>query len=224
MFNVLIAEDDKNLLKLINDVLKNNGYTVHCARNGNEALDIMDKVQIDLLITDVMMPDLDGYILTETLRECNYNLPVLMITAKDSFKDKEKGFLVGTDDYMVKPLDLGELLLRVTALLRRSKIASEQRLTIGNVTLDYNKLSIEYDNKINTLPPKEFYLLYKLLSYPEVIFTRMQLMDEIWGLETEVDERTVDVHIKRLRERLSIVNDFEIMTVRGLGYKAVKKQ
>lgn len=222
MFNILIAEDDKNLLKLINDVLKNNGYNPLAARNGKEALDIMDKIQVDLLITDIMMPDMDGYALTKTLRECSYNLPVLMITAKDSFKDKEKGFMAGTDDYMVKPLDLNELILRVGALLRRSRIANDKMMTVGKVKLDYNKLSVEYDNKTETLPPKEFYLLYKLLSYPDIIFTRMQLMDEIWGLDSEADERTVDVHIKRLRERFASIKDFEIITVRGLGYKAVK--
>jgi len=222
MFNILIAEDDKNLLKLINEVLKNNGYNPYGARNGKEALEIMDKVQIDLLITDIMMPDMDGYTLTKTLRESSYNLPVLMITAKDSFKDKEKGFMVGTDDYMVKPIDLNELILRVTALLRRSRIVSDKMMTVGSVTLDYNKLSVEYNGIAETLPPKEFYLLYKLLSYPDMIFTRMQLMDEIWGLDAEADERTVDVHIKRLRERFADIKDFEIITVRGLGYKAVK--
>lgn len=224
MFNILIAEDDKNLLRLINDVLKNNGYNPYSAKNGKEALEIMEKVQIDLLVTDIMMPDTDGYTLTQTLRDCNYNMPVLMITAKDSFKDKEKGFMVGTDDYMVKPLDLNELILRVGALLRRSRIVNDRMMTIGNIKLDYNKLTVEYNNTVEMLPPKEFYLLYKLLSYPDVIFTRMQLMDEIWGLDSEADERTVDVHIKRLRERFAKVTDFEIVTVRGLGYKAVKSE
>jgi len=223
MFNILVAEDDISLNMLVSSVLEQNGYKSYRAYNGQEALEIMDKVHIDLLITDIMMPEIDGYELTKSLRESSFNLPVFMMTAKDTFKDKEKGFLVGTDDYMVKPIDLNEMILRVGALLRRSQIVNEQKLTLGNLELDYNKLSATFNGKTSTLPPKEFYLLYKLLSYPEIIFTRLQLMDEIWGLDSEADDRTVDVHIKRLRERFETCKEFEIITVRGLGYKAERK-
>lgn len=222
MFNVLVVEDDKNLRKLIVTALKQNGYNVFAAENGNQALDMMEHEHIDILITDIMMPDLDGYELTEALRACNYTLPVLMVTARETYQDKQKGFLVGTDDYMVKPIDLNEMVLRVGALLRRSKIVNEHKLSVGSVTLDYDAVSIKMGKETITLPPKEFYLLFKLLSYPNVIFTRMQLMDEIWGMDSEADDRTVDVHIKRLRERLRDCKEFEIVTVRGLGYKVIK--
>jgi len=223
MFNILVAEDDKSLNKLISNVLTQNGYNTYPVFNGMQALEVMDSAHIDMLITDIMMNEMDGYELTDTLRAGNSAMPVLMITAKDSFKDKKQGFLVGTDDYMVKPIDLNEMLLRVGALLRRSKIVNEQKLNVGNVELDYQKLSVTENDKFFTLPPKEFYLLYKLLSYTDVIFTRLQLMDEIWGMDSEADDRTVDVHIKRLRERFDSNDNFEIVTVRGLGYKAVKK-
>ena len=171
-----------------------------------------------------MMPGVDGYELTQQLREANYELPILVVTAKESFEDKQRGFLLGVDDYMVKPINIDELVLRVGALLRRSKIAHEHRLTVGDVTLDYSALSVTQGGVSETLPKKEFYLLFMLLSYPDVIFTRRQLMDEIWGMENDVDERTVDVHIRRIRERFEHCEAFEIVTVRGLGYKAVKKQ
>jgi DNA-binding response OmpR family regulator len=166
---------------------------------------------------------MDGYELTESLRSADYNLPVLMVTAKSSFADKQKGFLVGTDDYMVKPIDVNEMLLRVKALLRRSKIVSERKLEIGRVIINYDSFSITRENDKQTLPQKEFFLLYKLLSYPDIIFTRLQLMDEIWGMDSESDDRTVDVHIKRLRERFNNYPEFEIITVRGVGYKGVTK-
>ena len=220
MVNVLVVEDDKNLRKLISTILKQNGYVAFEAENGRIALNIMEHEHIDLLITDIMMPDMDGYELTETIRSANNLLPVLMITAKETFHDKQRGFLAGTDDYMVKPIDLNEMILRVKALLRRSKIASERKLTIGNIVLDYDSLSVTMEGEIYTLPPKEFYLLFKLLSYPNVVFTRLQLMDEIWGMDAEADERTVDVHIKRLREKFENCSEFKIVTVRGLGYKA----
>lgn len=220
MINILVVEDDKNLQKLMVAVLKQYGYNVLNAKDGVEALEILDKSHVDLIITDIMMPNMDGYNLTNALRESNYNLPILMITAKETLEDKRKGFLVGTDDYMVKPFDMDEMILRVKALLRRSKIANEQRLTIGDVELDYNALTVNKDDDSILLPKKEFYLLFKLLSYPKHIFTRQQLMDEIWGIESETDERTVDVHIKRLREKFAHFNEFEIITVRGLGYKA----
>ncbi|QUH25742.1 response regulator transcription factor [Serpentinicella alkaliphila] len=223
MVNILVVEDDKNLQKLMTAVLKQSGYNVIVARDGEEALDEMSTSHVDLLISDIMMPTMDGYTLIDTLRKANYTLPILMVTAKETFDDKRKGFLVGTDDYMVKPIDMDEMLLRVAALLRRSRIINENKLKIGDVELDNNTLTISRNNEIILLPKKEFYLLFKLLSYPKQIFTRQQLMDEIWGMDTEADERTVDVHIKRLREKLASFTEFEIITVRGLGYKVEKR-
>ncbi|HBA03071.1 MAG TPA: DNA-binding response regulator [Clostridium sp.] len=223
MFNILVVEDDKNLRKLISATLKQNGYNSLMAENGEIALDIMDKEHIDLVISDIMMPKLDGYNLVKDLRDSGYNMPILMVTAKEMFEDKRKGFNVGADDYMVKPIDINEMILRVGALLRRAKISNEHRLSIGDIILDYDSISVSQHGDSATLPKKEFYLLFKLLSYPNVIFTRRQLLDEIWGMDNEVDERTVDVHIKRLRERYDSCTEFEIVTVRGLGYKAVKK-
>ncbi|MEN1758928.1 response regulator transcription factor [Anoxynatronum sibiricum] len=222
MFTILVAEDDKNLQKLMAAVLKQNGYEVLCARDGREALDLLDTHHVDLIISDIMMPEMNGYELTSSLRRADYQLPILMVTAKDTLDDKKKGFSSGTDDYMVKPIDMDEMMLRVAALLRRSRIMNEHRLTIGAVTLEYDTLTVTRENESETLPKKEFYLLFKLLSYPRQIFTRQQLMDEIWGLDAESDERTVDVHIKRLRERFSHFPEFELVTVRGLGYKAEK--
>ncbi len=223
MFNILITEDDKNLQRLMEAVLKRDGYQVLKAEDGEEALRILDKEHVDLLITDIMMPRLDGYRLTDALRGAKYDLPILMITAKESMGDKKKGFTLGADDYMVKPVDMDEMMLRVKALLRRSKIQSERKLNYGSIGLDWDRLALEENGKITELPKKEFHLLFKLLSYPGKIFTRQQLMDEIWGLEAESDERTIDVHIKRLRSRIENIKEFEILTVRGLGYKAEKK-
>lgn len=223
MFNILIVEDDKNLRRLIGTVLKQNGFNVLSANDGEQALDILDSTKADLIICDIMMPNMDGYELTRSLREANYNMPILMITAKDTMEDKRKGFVSGTDDYMVKPINIDEMLLRINALLRRSKITTEHRIEVGEVILDYDTLSIQSAAETIILPKKEFMLLFKLMSYPKKIFTRQQLMDEIWGLDSETDERTVDVHIKRLREKLAAIEEFEIVTVRGLGYKAEKK-
>jgi two-component system OmpR family response regulator len=223
VFNILIAEDDKNLRKLISATLKQNGYNSFVAEDGEKALTIIDNEHIDLVISDIMMPNIDGYDLTESLRESGYNMPILMVTAKETFDDKKKGFIVGADDYMVKPIDIDEMILRIGALLRRSKISNEHRVHIGDIVLDYDEISVSINGEKTTLPKKEFYLLFKLLSYPEVIFTRRQLLDEIWGMDNDVDERTVDVHIKRLREKYYDLAEFEIVTVRGLGYKAVKK-
>lgn len=219
MVTILVVEDDRNLLKLMETVLKNSGYNVLGGKNGIEALDIIDKKHIDLMISDIMMPDMDGYTLVESLRQSNYNLPILLVTAKEALEDKRIGFNLGIDDYMVKPIDMDEMILRVEALLRRSKIINENRLTVGQVVLDYNTLTINKKEEFLELAKKEFEILFKLLSYPKQIFTRQQLMDEIWGLETETDERTVDVHIKRLRDKLIDFTEFEIITVRGLGYK-----
>ena len=223
MLNILVVEDDKNLRKLMTAVLLKNNYNVLTAEDGIKALDIMESSHVDLLISDIMMPNMDGYELTGLIRDANYTLPILMITAKETLDDKKKGFSVGTDDYMVKPIDMDEMILRVAALLRRSRIMNENRLEINGVVLDYNALTVTRNGESILLPKKEFYLLFKLLSYPKQIFTRSQLMDEIWGMDSEADERTVDVHIKRLREKFADFPEFDIVTVRGLGYKAEKK-
>ncbi|HWR61865.1 MAG TPA: response regulator transcription factor [Clostridia bacterium] len=220
MFNILVAEDDKNLRKLMSAVLKQNGYNVLNASDGAEALDIMNEAHVDLVISDIMMPNMDGYTFTSELRQSDNTLPVLMVTAKETLEDKRKGFSAGTDDYMVKPIDMDEMLLRVAALLRRSRLINERRLLIGDIELDYDALTVSRKDNSVLLPKKEFYLLFKLLSYPKHIFTRQQLMDEIWGMDAEADERTVDVHIKRLREKFIDFPEFEIVTIRGLGYKA----
>ncbi len=223
MFNILVVEDDRNQRKLIEAALTRSGYNVFTAEDGDQALTVMDAEQVDLVITDIMMPNTDGFELTEAIRGAKMNMPILVVTAREGFPDKARGFELGVDDYMVKPIDIGELVLRVKALLRRAQIATEHKLVIGDVTLDYNALSVTRGGQSETLPKKEFYLLFMLLSYPDVIFTRRQLIDEIWGMETDVDERTVDVHIRRLRERYESWEEFEIMTVRGLGYKAVRR-
>lgn len=221
MFNIMIVEDDANQRKLMQTVLEQYGYSVILASDGIDALEQMDKKHVDLIILDIMMPRMDGFEMTETLRQSGCNLPILMVTAKQSPVDKRKGFIIGTDDYMVKPIDEEEMVLRVGALLRRSKIVSERKLTVGNTTLRYDSLTVDASDGTSELPQKEFLLLFKLLSYPGKIFTRRQLMDEIWDMESESDERTVDVHISRLRDRYRDNPDFEIITVRGLGYKAV---
>jgi DNA-binding response OmpR family regulator len=223
MFNILVVEDDAKLNRLFCAVLARNDYIVFPAENGKEALDLLDQEYIDLIISDVMMPDMDGYELTRALRDAEYNLPILMITAKDRFEDKQKGFLIGIDDYMVKPIDVNEMVLRVGALLRRAKIVSDRKIEFGTTLLDYDSLVVICDGEETLLPQKEFSLIYKLLSTPNKIFTRQQLMDEIWGMNSETDERTVDVHINRLRDRFKKCTDFQIITVRGLGYKVVKR-
>ena len=224
MFNILVVDDDKNTRMLLKAVLDNAGYKSICASNGYEALDAMDKNHIDLVVLDIMMPKMDGYEFTKTLRESQNNLPILMVSAKQSPQDKHRGFIVGTDDYMTKPIDEEEMLLRIKALLRRAKIASEHKIVIGDVTLDYDSLTVTKGEEIQELPQKEFLLLYKLLSYPNKIFTRIQLMDEIWGAECETGWETVTVHIGRLRKRFEGWEEFSIESVRGLGYKAVKKK
>lgn len=219
MVNILLVEDDKNLRKMMEVFLKQKQYNVYISENGQEALDILEYSHIDLIICDIMMPKMDGYTLVKEVRSINEYIPILMVTAKESKEDKIKGFQLGTDDYMVKPIDLDEMLMRIEALLRRSKISNGNKLEVGQVVLDYNTLTVTREEEVITLPKKEFYLLFKLLSYPKQIFTRMQLMDDIWGMEVESDERTVDVHIKRLREKFSNFEEFSIVTVRGLGYK-----
>ena len=221
MFNIMIVEDDNNTRKLMCTVLEHYGYSTFPAIDGVDGLDILDKKHIDLIILDIMMPRMDGFEFTETLRQSGCNIPILMISAKQSPIDKRKGFIIGTDDYMTKPFDEEEMVLRVGALLRRSKIANEKKLSVGSTSLIYDSFSVNIDGAITELPQKEFLLLFKLLSYPNKIFTRRQLMDEIWDMDSESDERTVDVHISRLRDRYRDNPDFEIITVRGLGYKAV---
>lgn len=222
MFNVLVVEDDSKLRQLFCTVLTKNGYHALSAANGEDALAVLDKEYIDLIICDIMMPKMDGFELTQTLRDNNQQLPILMVTAKEHFADKQKGFLVGIDDYMVKPINVNEMILRVGALLRRAKIISERKIEWGTTVLDYDTLTVIQGQESILLPQKEFYLLYKMISYPNKIFTKQQLMDEIWGMDSESDEHTVVVHINRLRERFRESTDFEIVTVRGLGYKAVK--
>ena len=222
MFRILVVEDNKSLLRLMKTRLEQAGYKVLQAQNGQEALEILEDQQVDLMISDIMMPLMDGFELIESLREANFNLPILMVTAKEGFEDKEKGFRLGTDDYMVKPINMNEMILRVAALLRRAKITNEHKLVIGEIVLDYDNLSINGPDIQIELPKKEFLLLFKLLSYPKRIFTRQQLMSEIWGLDTEIDERTVDSHIKKLRKKFEDRPEFKIITIRGLGYKAEK--
>lgn len=221
MFHILVVEDNRHTARLMKVVLSHAGFEVFNAGNGIEALDVIDQQHIDLIVLDVMMPQMDGYEFTEVLRNAGNNTPILMVTAKDLPEEKCKGFRVGTDDYMVKPVNEEEMLLRIKALLRRSQIANDRKLYIGKVSLDYDSLSVTRDGISQTLPQKEFYLLYKLLSYPDKIFTRLQLMDEIWGMNTNTVDTTVNVHINRLRKRFENYPEFEIIAVRGIGYKAV---
>lgn len=222
MFQILVAEDDKNTRRLMEAVLKEHGYHPILACDGLEALKLLDTHHVDLVILDIMMPGMDGYELTRQLRATDYTLPILMVTAKQLPEDKRKGFIVGTDDYMTKPVDEEEMILRIRALLRRAQIVNERRITIADVCLDYDSLTVSRGDESQTLPRKEFYLLYKLLSYPGKIFTRIQLMDEIWGMESQSDDNTINVHINRLRKRFEDYPEFTIETIRGLGYKAVK--
>lgn len=222
MLKILIAEDDRELRQLFSHVLTKNGYVVKGVSNGKEALDAMDNDYFDLVITDIMMPVLDGYELVRQLRDTGNITPVLMITAKDAFDDMNQGFVSGTDDYMVKPVNVNEMLLRVKALLRRAQMINDRRQVVGNTVMELDSLTVTTDTESMVLPQKEFMLLYKMLSYPGKIFTRYQLMDEIWGYDNESDTHTVDVHIGRLRERFRNNTDFKIVTMRGVGYKVVK--
>lgn len=223
MFHILVVEDNRHTRILLQAILENANYTVFTAPNGEEALEVLNKEHIDLVVLDIMMPVMDGYEFTKTLRQNDNNMPILMVSAKQEPSDKHKGFLVGTDDYITKPIDEEEMLLRIKALLRRAKIVSEQKIVIGDVTLDYNAMTVSRPGEVQELPQKEFLLLYKLLSYPGQIFTRIQLMDEIWGMDSDSGWETVTVHIGRLRKRFEGWKEFEIESVRGLGYKAVKR-
>ena len=223
MFNILVVDDDKNTRFLLKEVFESEHFTVTTAANGAVALSAMDKQKFDLAVVDVMMPVTDGYEFTEQLRSFEKDLPVLMISAKQLPEDRKKGFLSGIDDYMTKPIDNEELILHVRALLRRAKITSERRIVIGNAVLNYDSFTVSKNGETVELPQKEFLLLYKLLSFPDKIFTKIQLMDEIWGYETDSGEETLTVHIGRLRKRFEGWEEFEIKSIRGLGYKAVKK-
>lgn len=222
MFNILVADDDKNIRRLIQAVLETDNYTVFTATNGLEALNVLGSKHIDLIILDIMMPEMDGYSFTQYIRDQKINIPILMVSAKHEPSDKHKGFIVGTDDYITKPIDQEEMLLRVKALLRRTQISIERKITIGNVVLNYDSFSVKNQTEEQVLPQKEFLLLYKLLSYPGKIFTRIQLMEEIWGIDSETNWETLTVHIARLRKRFENYPEFSIESVRGLGYKAVK--
>ena len=223
MFHILVADDDKNTRRFLQAVLEEANYTVSTARDGIQALEINRYTYSDLVVLDIMMPGMDGYEFTQTLRDVQNNIPILMLSAKQLAADRKKGFLVGTDDYMTKPVDEEEMLLRIKALLRRAKIVSEQKIVIGEVVLDYSSMTVSGHGQTIELPQKEFQLLYKLLSYPGQIFTRIQLMDEIWGVDSDTGWETVTVHVGRLRKRFEGWPEFEIVSVRGLGYKAVKK-
>lgn len=223
MFRILIVEDDAELRQLFQHVLTRNGYEVSGVSDGRKALDALSADYYDLIISDIMMPVMDGYELVRSMRESNINIPVMMITAKDAFDDMRRGFLSGTDDYMVKPINVNEMVLRVGALLRRAQMLSERRQVIGGTTLECDSLTVIRDGRSTVLPQKEFMLLYKMASYPGKIFTRQQLMDEIWGYDSETDSHTVDVHIGRLRDRFRDNTDFRIVTMRGVGYKVVKQ-
>lgn len=223
MFNILVVEDEKKLRVLMQKKLEKNNYNFFGAEDGIQALKVMEDNQIDLIISDIMMPNMDGYELIQELRNVKNEIPIMLITIKDTLDDKKQGFLLGADDYMTKPVDLDEMILRVSVLLRRSKIINQKRIHIGDVLINYETLSVEKENRKITLKPKEFYILFKLLSYPNKIYTRQDLMEEFWGADSESDPRTVDVHIKRIREKLQDINEFEIETIRGLGYKGVIK-
>lgn len=224
MFNILVVEDNLDLRELFVTTINNAGYRAFGATDGLDALNLMDNTHIDLIVADIMMPKMSGYELTKELRSLGNSIPILMVTAKDDYDSLQKGFSFGADDYMIKPVNVNELLLRMQALLRRARINSEKKIVIGSTIIDYESMTVKYNDDDIVLPLKEFNLLFKLLSFPGKIFTRQQLMDEIWGMDSETDDRTINTHINRLRERFSNNQDFEIVTIRGLGYKAVKKQ
>lgn len=224
MITVLVAEDDRNIRTLMTSLLNQEGYHTIEVDNGMDALSVLEEQAIDLLIVDIMMPKLDGYQVVTEIRKDNLQLPIIMVTAKETAEDKKAGFLTGVDDYLVKPIDFDEFLLRIKALLRRARINLEGRLTIGETVLDVNSLSVAHGKEYIELPKKEFLLLYKLLSFQNKIFTREQLLNDIWGIDSLTDERTVDVHIKRLRKKFPDSGDFSIITIRGLGYKGVANE
>lgn len=223
MVRMLVVEDDVDTNAYFCAVLRAEGYEADAVFDGEAALAALDACRYDVLVVDVMMPRMDGYELTDTLRTCGYDLPILMVTAREDPRDIRRGFLVGTDDYLVKPVDPEEMVLRCKALMRRARIVSDRRIVMGDVVCDYDALSVTRAGQPPvTLPPKEFYLLYKLLAYPGQVFTRLQLMDEVWGLDSDSDFATVNVHVNRLRTRFEGWPEFQIQTVRGIGYRAVR--
>ncbi len=222
MLRILVVDDDQSTRLYMQALLEADGYLVSTAGNGREALSVMDREHIALVVLDVMMPEMDGYEFTRELRAFDEALPILMVSAKQLPADKHRAFTVGTDDYMTKPVDEEELLLRIKALLRRARIVLDRRIEIGDVTLDCDSMTVSRRGEMQELPQKEFQLLFKLLSYPGKIFTRIQLMDEIWGADSETGWETVTVHVGRLRRRFEGWDEFSIESVRGLGYKAVK--
>jgi len=223
MFHILVVDDDKNIRFVMTELLEANGYIAFSAKDAKEALGILEREHIDLAVIDIMMPGSDGYELTREIRDFNQDFPILMVSAKQLPDDRKKGFLAGIDDFMSKPIDPDEFMLHIKALLRRFKIVNEKKIVIGDVVLDYDSYTVSGHGEVQELPQKEFQILYKLLSYPGKIFTRIQLMDEFWGLECETAPETVTVHIGRIRKRFEGWEEFEIENIRGLGYKAVKK-
>ena len=223
MINILIIDDDKNTRFLLYEVLKMNNFNVFQANNGLQGLDVLEREKVDLVIVDIMMPEMDGYEFTKELRSYNPTLPILMISAKQLPLDRKKGFMAGIDDYMSKPIDHEELVLHINALLRRANVISNNQIVIGEVVIDQDSFTVTKGDEVIELPQKEFQLLFKLLSSPNKIFTRLQIMDEIWGIDSETGWETVTVHIGRLRKRFECWEEFQIENIRGLGYKAVKK-
>ena len=223
MINILIIDDDKNTRFLLYEVLKMNNFNVFQANNGLQGLDMLEREKVDLVIVDIMMPEMDGYEFTKELRSYNPTLPILMISAKQLPLDRKKGFMAGIDDYMSKPIDHEELVLHINALLRRANVISNNQIVIGEVVIDQDSFTVTKGEEVIELPQKEFQLLFKLLSSPNKIFTRLQIMDEIWGIDSETGWETVTVHIGRLRKRFEGWEEFQIENIRGLGYKAVKK-
>ena len=223
MFQILVVEDDFDLNKTVCSFLNQNGYEATGCLNANDAYDAMYEKVFDLIVSDIMMPQIDGFEFVKTVRSLNEDIPILFMTARDDFASKQRGYRVGIDDYMVKPIDLDELFLRIGALLRRSKIASSRKLEIGDFVMDADEHTAYLKDEEIALTAREFSLLYKLLSYPKKTFTRTQLMDEFWDADTASGPRTVDVYMTKLRAKLADCESFEIVTVHGLGYKAVLK-
>lgn len=223
MVHILVVEDDTNLNKLVCSYLNNSGFEAKGCLNAEDAYEEMYNNLYELIISDIMMPGVDGFAFAQSIRRVNKNIPILFMSAKDDLSSKQKGFQLGIDDYMVKPIELDELLLRVRALLRRANIEMERRITVGGLTLDADAMSAELDGEEIPTTTREFNIIYKLLSYPNKTFSRAQLMDEFWGVDSETSLRAVDVYITKLRDKFSVCNAFEIRTIRGMGYKAVLK-
>ena len=223
MFKIVVVEDDKDLNKSVCTFLNHSGYEAVGCLNATDAYDAMYETIFDLIVSDIMMPDIDGFEFAKNVRALNQEIPILFMTARDDMASKQRGFRIGVDDYMVKPIDLDELFLRIGALLRRAKIAASRKLEVGSFTMDADEFTAELSGEEINLTKREFNILYKLLSYPKKTFTRQQLMDEFWDADTDTAPRAVDVYMTKLRGKLSDCEDFEIKTVHGLGYKAVIK-